>query len=90
MSKCENGHEYDSTRTRCANVLRLLIAVALGALVGYKRSSPADDRERADKPAGVRTHSMVSPGAALFAVIFIHGFGGAGGPARVAAQVDWH
>ena len=36
--------------------LRLLIAVVLGALVGY-------ERERAGKPAGVRTHGMVSLGA---------------------------
>jgi len=39
--------------------LRLLIAAVLGALVGY-------ERERAGKPAGVRTHGMVSLGAALF------------------------
>lgn len=41
--------------------LRLLMAVVLGALVGYKRSttvprafggSPVDERERAGKPAG--------------------------------------
>ena len=37
--------------------LRLLIAVVLGALVGY-------ERERAGKPAGVRTHGMVCLGAA--------------------------
>ena len=42
--------------------LRLLVAVVLGALVGY-------ERERAGKPAGVRTHGMVSLGAALFAVV---------------------
>lgn len=60
--------------------LRLLIAVVLGALVGY-------ERERAGKPAGVRTHGMVSLGAALFAVVSIHGFGGTGDPARVAAQI---
>ena len=60
--------------------LRLLIAVVLGALVGY-------ERERAGKPAGVRTHGMVSLGAALFAVVLLHGFGGAGDTARVAAQI---
>ncbi|MEZ4666533.1 MAG: MgtC/SapB family protein [Anaerolineae bacterium] len=51
--------------------LRLLIAVILGAFVGYKR-------ERAGKPAGVRTHGMVSLGAALFAVVSLHGFGNTG------------
>ncbi|NUQ86515.1 MAG: MgtC/SapB family protein [Anaerolineales bacterium] len=60
--------------------LRLLIAVVLGALVGY-------ERERAGKPAGVRTHGMVSLGAALFAVVSLHGFGEASDPARVAAQI---
>lgn len=60
--------------------LRLLLAVLLGALVGY-------ERERAGKPAGVRTHGMVCLGAALFAVVSMYGFGGVGDPARVAAQV---
>ena len=60
--------------------LRLLVAVVLGALVGY-------ERERAGKPAGVRTHGMVSLGAALFAVVSLHGFANVGDPARVAAQI---
>lgn len=60
--------------------VRLLIAVGLGALIGY-------ERERVGKPAGVRTHGMVSLGSALFTVVSLHGFGGVGDPARVAAQV---
>ncbi|MBI1856621.1 MAG: MgtC/SapB family protein [Chloroflexi bacterium] len=60
--------------------LRLLAAVVFGALVGY-------ERERAGKPAGVRTHGMVSLGAALFAVVSLHGFGGVGDPGRIAAQI---
>ncbi len=60
--------------------LRLLVAVVLGALVGY-------ERERAGKPAGVRTHGMVSLGSALFAVVSLHGFGNASDPSRVAAQI---
>lgn len=60
--------------------LRLLTAVLLGAVVGY-------ERERAGKAAGVRTHGMVSLGAALFAVVSLHGFGNAGDPSRVAAQI---
>ena len=63
-----------------AMFLRLLIAVVLGALVGF-------ERERSGKAAGVRTHGMVSLGAALFAVVSLHGFGGVGDPGRVAAQV---
>ncbi len=61
-------------------LLRLVIAVVLGALIGY-------ERERKGKPAGVRTHGMVSVGAALFTVVSLHGFPGTGDPARVAAQV---
>lgn len=60
--------------------LRLLIAVVLGVLVGY-------ERERAGKPAGVRTHGIICLGAALFAVVSLHGFGNVSDPARVAAQV---
>jgi putative Mg2+ transporter-C (MgtC) family protein len=60
--------------------LRLLIAVLLGALIGY-------EREHAGKAAGVRTHGMVSLGAALFAVVSIHGFGDTSDPTRVAAQI---
>jgi putative Mg2+ transporter-C (MgtC) family protein len=61
-------------------LLRLLIAMVLGSLIGY-------ERERRGKPAGVRTHGMVSVGAALFTVVSMYGFGGAGDPARVAAQI---
>lgn len=61
-------------------VLRLLLATALGAVIGYQR-------ERARKQAGVRTHVLISVGAALIALISIYGFGGAADPARVAAGV---
>lgn len=61
-------------------ILRLLIAVVLGAVVGY-------ERERTGKPAGVRTHGMVSLGSALFTVVSMYGFGAAGDPSRVAAQI---
>lgn len=61
-------------------LLRLVAAVLLGALVGY-------ERERTGKPAGVRTHGMVSLGAALFTVVSIFGFGLSTDTSRVAAQV---
>ena len=60
-------------------VLRLLLAAALGAIIGYQR-------ERAGKPAGLRTHVLICIGAALFTVTSIYGFGGAD-TARVAAGV---
>ncbi len=61
-------------------VLRLLLATALGAVVGYQR-------ERAGKQAGLRTHILISVGAALFSLVSIYGFGAASDPARVAAGV---
>ncbi len=61
-------------------VLRLLLAAALGAVVGYQR-------EKAGKQAGLRTHILISVGAALIAIISIYGFGAASDPARVAAGV---
>jgi putative Mg2+ transporter-C (MgtC) family protein len=61
-------------------LLRLVVAVFVGALVGY-------ERERKGKPAGVRTHGMVCLGAALFTVVSLYGFGTASDPTRVAAMV---
>ena len=60
--------------------LRLLLAIALGAIIGYQR-------ERAGKAAGLRTHTLISLGAALFTVVSIFGFSGAVDPSRVAAGV---
>src|SRR6187551_3477696 len=42
--------------------LRLLVAMAIGALIGW-------DRERADKPAGLRTHMLVALGSASFTLL---------------------
>jgi putative Mg2+ transporter-C (MgtC) family protein len=50
-------------------ILRFLLAVALGAGIGFQR-------ERAGKTAGVRTHILVSSGAALFTLVSIYGFSG--------------
>jgi len=62
-------------------ILRFLLAFALGAGIGFQR-------ERAGKTAGVRTHVLVSSGAALFTVVSIYGFSGAAVDiSRVAAAV---
>ena len=61
-------------------VLRLLLAAALGAVIGFQR-------ERAGKPAGLRTHILISVGAALFTISSAYGFGAIGDPGRVAAGV---
>ena len=42
-------------------VIRMLAAALLGAVVGFQR-------ERAGKPAGLRTHMLVSLGSALFII----------------------
>ena len=61
-------------------VLRLLLATALGASIGFQR-------ERAGKSAGLRTHILICVGAALFTVASIYGFGSGDETARVAAGV---
>jgi len=60
-------------------ILRLLLAAALGAIIGYQR-------ERAGKLAGLRTHVLICVGAALFTVTSIYGFG-TDDTARVAAGI---
>ena len=60
--------------------LRLLLAAVLGAAIGL-------ERERHDHPAGIRTHLLVSVGAAAFTVLSIYSFGQGSDPGRVAAQV---
>lgn len=61
-------------------VLRLLLAAALGAAIGYQR-------ERAKKPAGLRTHILIALGSALFTVVSVFGFADTADVARVAAGV---
>jgi len=61
-------------------VLRILMAAALGAIIGYQR-------ERAGKSAGLRTVVLVCVGAALFTMASIYGFGAVADPSRVAAGI---
>ena len=64
-------------------VLRLLIAAVMGSVIGY-------ERERASKPAGLRTNILVCMGAALFTITSIYGFAGLDAPAdpsRIAAGI---
>ena len=60
--------------------LRLFGAAVLGAIVGF-------ERERHDHPAGIRTHMLVSVGAAAFTALSIYSFGGGSDSDRVAAQI---
>lgn len=43
-------------------ILRLIIAAIFGGLIGW-------EREREQKPAGLRTHMLVALGAALFTIV---------------------
>ena len=64
-------------------VTRVLLAFVLGGVVGF-------ERERVQRPAGLRTHMLVSAGSACFTVASIYGFGDLGtvrDPARLAAQI---
>ena len=59
--------------------LRLVLAGVLGAVIGYQR-------EHSGKPAGLRTHALISIGAALFTIAGSIAFTG-GDPTRIAAGV---
>jgi len=66
---------------------RVVLAALGGALIGF-------EREVHGHPAGLRTHAMVSLGAAAFAILSMHGFADVMGqqavvldPSRVAAQI---
>jgi putative Mg2+ transporter-C (MgtC) family protein len=60
-------------------MLRLLVALILGAVVGL-------ERERQERAAGLRTVTMVSLGSCLFTIIGAYGFPNTD-PSRVAAQI---
>jgi putative Mg2+ transporter-C (MgtC) family protein len=68
--------------------VRMLIAAVLGAAIGL-------EREIHEHPAGMRTHLLVSLGAAIFTELSIYGFEHPSGPSgvvatdtsRVAAQI---
>ena len=64
-------------------IARVFLAFVLGGLVGF-------ERERTQRPAGLRTHMLVAAGSACFTVASIYGFQGFGensDPARLAAQI---
>lgn len=67
-------------------LLRIILAAIFGGLIGM-------EREANNRPAGLRTHVLVSVGSALIMLVSIDGFFDAasglrvGDPARLAAQV---
>jgi len=68
-----NADELLALMERANLVLRLLVAALIGAVLGF-------DRERKDKPAGLRTHMLVALGSATFVLL---GF-------EVGVQIDAH
>ena len=65
-------------------IFRILISVALGALIGY-------ERELTNKPAGLRTHIFVCMGACLFTIssfyLLPENVGGSIDATRIAAGI---
>lgn len=61
-------------------LVRLSVALLVGALIGL-------EREHHGRPAGLRTHILVSMASALFAMISIIAAGKGNDPGRIAAQV---
>jgi putative Mg2+ transporter-C (MgtC) family protein len=59
---------------------RMCVAFLVGALIGM-------ERERLQRPAGLRTHMLVALASALFAMISITAAGANNDPGRIAAQV---
>ena len=53
--------EFTFSWTEVELIIRIFIAVGLGALIGY-------ERELTHKPAGLRTHIFVCMGACLFTI----------------------
>lgn len=60
-------------------LIRILLSALLGAIIGF-------ERQLSERPAGLRTHMLVSIGATIFTMLSITGFPGAD-PARVASYV---
>jgi putative Mg2+ transporter-C (MgtC) family protein len=67
-------------------IFRLLLSAVIGGLIGM-------EREANNRPAGLRTHVLVTLGASLIMLLSMYGFEGLGAdgrgadPARLAAQV---
>ncbi len=60
---------------------QIVLALLLGGVIGF-------ERERRNKPAGLRTHMLVAAGTTAFTLASMYGFGGAPrDPSRVAAQI---
>ena len=60
-------------------IVRLLVALVAGFIIGF-------ERKMRFKEAGIRTHTIVCVGSALFTLLSMYAFNGSD-PARIAAQI---
>lgn len=60
-------------------VLRIALAFIYGGIIGF-------ERERVDRPAGLRTHILVALGSAQLTILSFYAFPGSD-PARIAAAI---
>jgi len=65
---------FGMTREECSFARRLVASVVLGGLIGW-------ERRQADRPAGIRTMSLVSLGSCLFTINSAFAF--------IAGPMDW-
>lgn len=68
-----------SLQLQVETLFLLIIAAFLSMLIGL-------DRERRDRPAGLRTHMLVGVGSCLFTILSMYAFP-SGDPGRVASQI---
>ena len=61
-------------------IIPCLLACICGGIIGY-------DREKIDRPAGLRTHTLVCLGSTVFTLISYHGFIEGFDPSRIAAGI---
>ena len=70
-----------SLGTQIELTVRLVVALLLGAVIGW-------EREMQRMPAGFRTHALVSLGSAIFTIVSAYAFSGPlSDPTRIAAQI---
>lgn len=56
------NHDFSKGASTWEVTVRLIVAIFIGGLIGW-------DRQRADKPAGLRTHMLVALGSASFTLL---------------------
>ncbi|HEY4663152.1 MAG TPA: MgtC/SapB family protein [Candidatus Humimicrobiaceae bacterium] len=73
---------FDSTVVILDILIPCILSLIFGGIIGFQR-------EKADRPAGLRTHALVCLGSTVFTLISYLGFssGGTADPTRIAAGI---